>query len=99
MVNDSSKTVGQTNNKIPRQSGDYEEHHQLGQDHPADNPFEIWVVTKELLDLRIFLCNKKAVTSCPFQCCQNIQNLPRISFLLEACGSSVVDHSKSVLDT
>lgn len=25
--------------------------------------------------------------------------LPKISFLLEACGSAVFDHSKSVLDT
>ena len=76
MIDDSTKAVCQSNNKIPRQSGHNKKHCELGQDHPTDNPFEIWVVAKELLDLRIFFCKrnntigimklKENCLSCPY---------------------------------
>lgn len=100
MIDNTTKTVSQSYHQGPRKFGHHKNHDHLNGYHHANHPFKIRVIAKQLFDLGIFLCKNQwwiLITEIEKQHFKNF--LPRISFRLVAWGSSVVDHSKSVLDT
>lgn len=55
VIQNAAKAIGHYQQPGPRQVLDNEQGQNLGQHHGAGNPFEVGIMAKQFLDLRIFL--------------------------------------------